>query len=146
MGQDRSTLQALELLIPPTETDMLREFSCWAERVELAVTEQASLFRIFSWDRVVDALLRLRLRLVGCLAPATIVLQIQEYGGIVLEVCNGGLAASCTRLEDYHDRLDTADVVWCDPRVAMRLLFGPLPPYAVMPLPAVVAGALSSWC
>lgn len=141
------SVQELQLLLPPTDLATARELSNWAERSEVTTTECAAMFLIIAWDRVVDAMLKLRLRMLGCLAPASVVIQIVGYGRLLLCVSDAGKSAYASRLEDRgaHPE-DAPDEIWCDSRMATRLLFGPLSPMTVMPLPPVVAGALSAWC
>eukprot|EP00927_Polykrikos_kofoidii_P054109 TRINITY_DN48587_c0_g1_i1.p1 TRINITY_DN48587_c0_g1~~TRINITY_DN48587_c0_g1_i1.p1 ORF type:complete len:426 (+),score=57.41 TRINITY_DN48587_c0_g1_i1:44-1321(+) len=143
----QESVQELQVLVPPTESDMLRRLSTWAERAEVISTECASMFLILQWDRVVDAMLKLRLQILGWLPPGSVVLRIEGFGGIVLCV---GREASCSRVEDpgppHNNEKLACEEILCDSQTATRLLFGPLPPTTVMTLPPVVAGTLSAWC
>jgi hypothetical protein len=72
----------------------------------------------------------------GPLLPGRVVVEIEKYGRICLEVDSS--TARCVRTRKSADVTGPAAAI-------MRLLFGPLPPGAVMPLPAA-ARPLAAWC
>ena len=93
-------------------------------------------WQMFDWPAMVEALLQLKLHAGEPLPAGRVTVEIEDYGKICLEV--DGIAARCTKTRK------AADVSGPAPDI-MRLLFGPLPPSAVMSLPAT-ALPLSAWC
>jgi predicted N-acetyltransferase YhbS len=102
---------------------------------EQAEVRASGNWQIFDWVAVVDALLQAQ-HLTAPLVKGTVVLGIEGYGALQLQVDGG--AARCIATDAAADLL-------CDAPTAMRLLFGPLPPTHVLPLPAAAA-PLESWC
>lgn len=92
-------------------------------------------WQVFAWAEVVDALLKLR-RASGPLAEGAMVIEVEGYGQLQLKV--EGERAGCVSTEEQPD-------LRCAAPAALRLLFGPLPPSLVMPLPGRAA-LLESWC
>ena len=90
---------------------------------------------ILDWQATVNALLKTRTA-QSPLLDGSVVIEIEEYGRILLEV--DGENTRCVRTDD-----DAA--LSTDPATAMRLLFGPLPPSTVLTLP-VRAALLEQWC
>jgi hypothetical protein len=91
-------------------------------------------WQVIDWAAVTDALMKMR-RLSGPMADGAVVVGIKDYGAIRLQADRD--EAGCAAADEDPD-------VSCDAPTAMRLLFGPLPPSLVMPLPEVAA-ALESW-
>ena len=92
-------------------------------------------WQVFDWVTVTDALMRLRHKSEP-MAEGTTSLKIEGYGTIQLTV--DADVAACTASETPGD-------ITCDAPTAMRLLYGPLSPNLVMPLPEQ-ARQLESWC
>ena len=92
-------------------------------------------WQIYDWEQTVGALLRLRAQL-SALPDGEVVLGIGGYGTLEIRVTDGQV--HCARSEA------PAPVTW-SPFEAMRALFGPLPPEAVVEVPREIA-AINSWC
>ena len=92
-------------------------------------------WQVFDWERVVDALLKARLTR-SFLADGKLALSIEGYGAIEIEVGDG---------EAHCRRITGPPALRCDALLAHRLLFGPLRPSQVMPLPPE-AQPLEAWC
>lgn len=93
-------------------------------------------WQIFDWPAVLGALLSLRHR-VASLAPGRVTLRISDIGrAIRLEATDSAVRVDWT---------DAPADVSLDAKSAMRVLFGPLPPSAVAPLPPS-ASLLNAWC
>ncbi|MBN1465247.1 GNAT family N-acetyltransferase [candidate division KSB1 bacterium] len=90
-------------------------------------------WQIFDWQRVVDGVLKLKHQSMQ-LMKDTFRLGIDGYGVVELKVDD--CAAECVRTQKRAH-------FSCDPRTAMRLLFGPLPP-AMSGL--LDHSTLNSWC
>ena len=90
---------------------------------------------VFDWQNALDALLKTRAA-QGPLVDGAVILQIEDYGSVLLEVTGDNVR--CVRT-DGEPALRT------DQSTAMRLLFGPLPPSAVLALPPAAA-PLEQWC
>lgn len=123
--------------LPPWRADgeLGRELSSFAEQTSIG---PAYNFMIFKWAEVVDAFLKLRAATAPvALCPGTVAIQIQGYGGIVLEVspngeasCRAGSASAVLRLTELQ---------------AMSVMFGPRAPWATVELPTEAA-LLGAWC
>lgn len=92
-------------------------------------------WQVFDWITVTDALMKTRC-LSGLMADGAVVVDIDGYDAMRMYV--DGAEAGCVATDARPD-------VTCDAPTAMRLLFGPLLPSLVMPLPAQ-AKAFESWC
>ena len=92
-------------------------------------------WQIFDWEATLDALLKARGTL-GPLSDGAVVLEIEGYGKVLLEV-DGGVARGV--------RTETEPALQTNAFTAMRLLCGPLPPSAVLALPPDAA-PLEQWC
>ena len=92
-------------------------------------------WQIFNWVATLDALLKVRAT-VGPLVDGRAVIAIEDYGHISLEVAGG--EAVCTASKDAAD-------LHAGAFTAHSLFFGPLPPSAVVDLPAQLT-ALEQWC
>lgn len=90
-------------------------------------------WRIFDWQGVLRALLALRRETTG-LPPGEIVIGIEGYGNLRLTV--SAERAVC-------ERTDESAAVEMTESVAMRTLFGPLPPAATG---AISGSVLDGWC
>ncbi len=92
-------------------------------------------WQVIDWIAVTDALMKMRRR-SGPMAEGSVVVGIEGYGAIRLQA--EGDEAGCAAADEDPD-------MSCDAPTAMRLLFGPLSPSLVMPLPEKAA-LLESWC
>ena len=90
---------------------------------------------IFDWENVLDALLKTRAA-QGPLVDGAVIIEIEGYGRLLLEVDGENIRCA---------RTDAKPALSADPTTAMRLLLGPLPPSAVLALPAGAA-LLEQWC
>ncbi|MFW6255455.1 MAG: GNAT family N-acetyltransferase [Candidatus Sumerlaeota bacterium] len=115
----------------PCRLDLLRLFGKYSERVEF---DSCSNWLIFDWEKVIGALLQMRARM-GPMPDGRVLIGIEDYGTLVLEV-SGGKTAS--------EKTDGPADIECDSLTATRLLLGPLPPASVMELPAS-ASLLQHW-
>ena len=118
--------------VPPFAAETVRLFAPVAERVE---THAAGHWQVFDWPVVVEAFLQVR-RTLGPSAEGTMFLGIE--GGPTLRITAEGETTACRTT-------DEAAGLVCPAPVAMRMLFGPLPPAAAAPHGAHL-GLLSSWC
>jgi len=92
-------------------------------------------WNIIDWVAATHALMKVR-QSMGHLEDGVATVEVEGHGAIRLQVTGG--EATCVAAQDRSD-------VVCDGPTAMRLLFGPLPPGAVLDLPRE-AGVLESWC
>ena len=118
--------------LPATGGTLARELGLCCERVGLHPTGN---WRIFDWVTVLGALLQVQRQGLPLL-PGRVVLGIEEYGAVALEV--DGDQARCEHTTD-------APCLQLPASTAMRLLFGPLPPGEVASLPRAAA-VLAQWC
>ncbi len=116
----------------PLATDLVHRLGQFCEQVSPRTTGN---WQVFDWVAAVDALIKLK-RQIGPLADGSFVIDIAGCGAIHLQV--DGAQARCTATDDAPDLSLSCDA-------AMRLLFGPLPPALVLPLPSAAA-PLESWC
>jgi hypothetical protein len=105
------------------------------ERAESVAIRHSGNWQIFDWARVIGAFLQLRHSLAP-LADGRVVVGVAGGGAFRLEVA--GERAVCAPTSDPPD-------VQTDAARLTRLLFGPLPPHLVMPLPSA-GRLLSAWC
>ena len=124
--------QGANFVMADTATGLQRRLSALAEGVQVSPSGN---WQIYDWARTVEALLRLRSQMVA-LSDGEVVLGIEGYGTLVIRVRDSQV--DCQRTQD------SALVTW-SPFVAMRALFGPLPPEAVVEVPREVA-AINGWC
>jgi predicted acetyltransferase len=123
----------VEVLLQAPPGAVLRRLNGFAEHMRI---EAGGNWQIFNWVRVVDALLKAR-HTAGPLAHGSLVLGIEgAASAISLTVDSDG--AHC-RATDRDPDLSL------DPLTATRLLFGPGPTSAVLPLPQS-ASILAAWC
>ncbi len=120
------------LAVSPLEIARVRLLASWCETVTV---QPSGNWQIFDWPAVVGTLLRARAGL-GPLVPGELRLGLGGLGTLCL--CAHGDRTEC-------GWTDAAPHLECDPFTAMRLLFGPLPPAATLPLPPAAA-ALEQWC
>ncbi|MEE2710949.1 MAG: GNAT family N-acetyltransferase [Gemmatimonadota bacterium] len=92
-------------------------------------------WQVFDWVTVTDALMRLRHNSAP-MPNGTVSVGIEGYGAIQLTV--DADRATCTATDARAD-------ITCDAPTAKRLLYGPLSPTLVKPLPEQ-ARQLESWC
>merc|ERR1712216_78625 len=146
--QTHDAVETLSAKLPPTEIALINELQRWAETSEIVHT---NMFRIFAWDRVVDAFLKLKWEVSDrCLLPGTTTLQIEGYGSLELSVTKDGCSA--TRAQGSSDaaaspakegsQSGNSEILYCTQLEAMRLLFGPLPPSMCLGLRACSAMGL----
>lgn len=124
--------QAVSFHLAPATTGLHRDLSALSEGMNLSCSGN---WQIFDWARTVQALLQIRAASTG-LCDGQVELGIEGYGALDIHVAAGQV--TCTR----SDAL--AAVTW-SPFVAMRSLFGPLPPEAVTAVPDELA-VLNGWC
>lgn len=123
----------LEILLPATSSpELLRALAGLAERWHVGVSGN---WRIHDWPNVVEALLRVR-RATTALPTGTVTVGIEQGPRFALTVTE----------EDVRcEAVDQTPQLSADAMTLMRLLFGPLPPSHVLPLPPA-ARVLESWC
>ena len=92
-------------------------------------------WQVFDWVAVLDALLKAQSTLVP-LSDGAVVIEIADYGKVLLEVASGNARSILTNANP---------ALQIDAFTAMRLLFGPLPPSTLLALPQAAA-ALEQWC
>jgi predicted N-acetyltransferase YhbS len=143
-GDDRTALRLLRgwvaghsegetsIGLPAWRTGLSRLLGESCERVSV---NSSGNWQIFDWAGVLDALIRLR-QLSGALPEGAVAIGIEGYGTVRLAVKDGRAGAARTEEEP---------AVRCDTWTAMRLLFGPLPPWQVADIPAGAA-LLGQWC
>jgi GNAT superfamily N-acetyltransferase len=129
----QQTGRPLTLTHPPLPATEPRELGTVASAQYPRATGN---WRIFRWERVLAALLSVR-PAMGPVLPGLCALGIEGWGSVRLE-CDGR-AFSC------EPRPLSEASLRCDPATAMRLLFGPTRPSAVLDLPASAA-VLDQWC
>lgn len=140
-------VEALVVTLPPTCPEVVGELARWSESCRIIESPHTNMFRIFAWDRVVDALLRARLKLAGGhLPPGGVMLALEGRGQLLGLHVGPGLSGGCSAAWEVERAEAEEGVVRCNEREAMRLLFGPLPPLQQRPLPAPAAGLLAAWC
>lgn len=125
--------------ISPGSLDIIRELGVFAEKIEI---NHGGSWLIFNWERVLDAAMKTRARLIT-MRDGALNLGVKEFGVYRLEAANG--QAACRACAEKPD-------IECDASTAMRLLFGPLWPETLkdQPLENARAGSdagflLRSW-
>ncbi len=103
---------------------------------ELSAVGASGNWQVFNWPIVIDALMRAK-HVNEPMAEGAVTVQVEGQEAALRMVVD----ASGARCESHDGRAD----VTVDPLAAIPLLFGPLPPAAVMPLPKS-ARMLSAWC
>lgn len=126
------TGKTLRFSLAPWRTEALRRLSAVCESV---IIEAPNLFQIRNWEKITDALLKLKAQ-SHRMPEGELILEIREYGIIRLYV--HGEEAGCVRTEKGAE-------ICLDKLTASRFLFGPVPaslvpeagPWAmaVLPLP-----------
>jgi GNAT superfamily N-acetyltransferase len=118
--------------LPPFSGELLHHLG----RICNSVTTRASgNWQVFDWPTVTDALLRVR-HADRPMPDGRVVLGIGGQARLLLEVA--GAEARCQATDQSPD-------LECPAPEAHRLLFGPLPPSLVRPLPRRAA-VLDAWC
>ena len=117
--------------LPPWETETIARLSRHCQSLSLNPTSQ---FKIISWARLINALGRVRSRMKP-LTDGECVVDIPDEARFILRVKGGALSCEETALP--------ADLT-LDHLTATRLLFGPLPPEAVLPDLGGKSGAMLS--
>jgi predicted N-acetyltransferase YhbS len=118
--------------LPPLSRDLVHNLGRYCEQ---ASVRSSGNWQVIDWIAVTDALMKTRRRNTP-MADGSVVLAIEGYGAIQLQV--SGDEAGCAAADGPPD-------LRCNAPTAMRLLFGPLAPSQVMPLPANAA-PLEPWC
>ena len=121
----------LSLTLPPWETETIARLSRRCQSLSL---NPASQFKIISWARITNALCRVKSRMRP-LIDGEYVVDIPDEARFVLRVKSGAACCEETALP--------ADLT-LDHLSATRLLFGPLPPEAVLPGLSGKSGAMLS--
>ncbi len=116
--------------IPPVPSPLADELGRVAEGYRVRPSGN---WRIFDWEPVLGALLAWRHRATG-LSPGEIIVGIEGYGQLRLAVSAEGTVC---------ERTEAAAAVEMSAAVAMRTLFGPLPPWASG---AITGSVLDGWC
>ncbi|MCC7262223.1 MAG: GNAT family N-acetyltransferase [Candidatus Latescibacteria bacterium] len=124
--------QGINLDLNPGALGLIRWLSQYCEGVNTHATGN---WQIFAWEEVLGALLQLR-RTAGPLPAGRVVVGIEGYGGLALEV-----EGEQTRVT----RTDEQPVFAGEAALMLRLLCGPLPPSQVVALPPAAA-LLEAWC
>lgn len=125
-------LESISFSLAPWELACCQTFNRICEQMSV---KPASHFLIRNWAGLTDALLALKARLHH-LPSGRAVIGIDDYGSITLQV--DGSDGSCRLSDDAPD-------LQVDRLTATRLLFGPMPPAAVVELPDAAALLLGSW-
>ncbi|MEW6753765.1 MAG: GNAT family N-acetyltransferase [Candidatus Latescibacterota bacterium] len=118
--------------LPATRAALGRGLGRWCEHPAVSL---AGNFQVFNWQQVLEALLAAR-ALAGPLLPGRVVIGITGQERLELAVEGGQTACTATTAPPH--------VEW-DAHTALRALFGPLRPSAVVELPARAA-VLEQWC
>ena len=118
--------------IGPTRYELLRRLSAIGEG---GGANSSGNWQIYDWARTVGALLQVRC-VGGALADGDILLGIEGYGSLHVQVCTNEVV--CEKVAE------SAPVTW-DAFTAMRVFFGPLPAAAVVDVPQTL-GPLLAWC
>ena len=121
----------LSLTLPPWEAETIARLSRHCQSLSL---NPASQFKIISWARLISALGRVRSRMKP-LIDGECVVNIPGETRFMLRVRGGALSCEETALP--------ADLT-LDHLTATRLIFGPLPPEAVLPGLSGKGGAMLS--
>lgn len=121
----------LSLMLPPWETETIARLSRHCQSLSL---NPASQFKIISWARLINALGRVKGRM-RALTDGECVVDIPDEVRFILRVKGGAFSCDETALP--------ADLT-LDHLTATRLLFGPLPPEAVLPDLGGKSGAMLS--
>jgi len=125
-------LDSVSFSLAPWELDSCRTFNRICEQFAI---QPATHLLIRNYAGLADALLAIQARQTR-LPPGRVVIGIEDYGSLVLEV------------EQSHGRCRRSDepgATQVDPLTATRLLFGPMPPSAVTRLPDDVSACLAAW-
>lgn len=115
--------------LDPYRIDCIKKLYPICEEVRI---ESPSLFKIINWQKVTDALMKLKASYTD-LADGSFVLEVQGYGKIKLF----SFEKQCGCILTTED----ADLS-LDPLSASRFLFGRLPPCCVIPCPTVCSSFL----
>ncbi len=110
----------LSFTLPPWETETIAQLSRHCQTLSL---NPASQFKIISWGRLINALGRVKGRM-RALAKGECIVDIPDEARFILRVKDGAFSCEETALP--------ADLT-LDHLTATRLMFGPLPPEAVLP-------------
>ena len=121
----------LSLTLPPWETETTARLSRHCPTLSL---NPASQFKIISWARLINALGRVKSRM-RALTDGECVVDIPDEARFILRVKGGAFSCEETALP--------ADLT-LDHLAATRLIFGPLPPEAVLPGLSGKSGAMLS--
>ena len=124
---------SLRIARSPVPDAFFRELIEKSERVFVRPIHS---WRIFRWDAVLDALMRLRMH-SGPLPDGAVIVNIEGWGSIEIAVRDG--ESTCLQMGDGRK-----PHLICDSPTAMRLFFGPLIPSQVLPLPGN-ASILQAW-
>lgn len=116
----------------PIEQDLCHELGRICNSVEIKDIDN---WCIYNWEKVISAYLQTKISRIP-LQDGRVILGIKEYGNLCICVSDG--VSSCVRTQE-------AATLNVEPAQAARLLFGPLPPSAVVDLPKYEV-ILNSWC
>lgn len=119
----------IDVSIAPFMTEQIRTFSSCAQ---IMTTVTPSSFRFRRFERVADALLRVKSKTMD-IPDGELIVEISDYGRICLY--NKGGVLGC-------ERTSASPVVTVNRNDAQRLLFGPLPPESICDLPWIARAFL----
>ena len=125
-------LDSITFSLAPWELSASRTFNRICEQFFIL---PASQFLIRNFAGLTDALLAIQARLLS-LPPGEVVLSIDDYGSIALQV--EGKKGRCIKTQEEGE-------LQMDRLTATRLLFGPMPPSTVIQMPDSIAPLLNAW-
>jgi len=118
--------------VKPSDLDLVRQLGETAQSLQ---AEQSYQWKVLHWSRTVDAFLNLQ----SSSDP-------QEDGSLVLSLDDlPNLKLTSTHGSGTCEETDEPPDLACTERQAVRMIFGPQSPAAVMPVPSD-ARMLESWC
>jgi predicted N-acetyltransferase YhbS len=129
---DTENAGTVQVQVKPSDLELARRLGESAQGIQVVQSYQ---WKVFNWAKTVDAFLALREESAPR-APGTLVLGLNDRPNLKLSISEG--SATCEETDDTPH-------FTCTEQQGIRLLFGPQPPEAVMPLPAEAA-MLKAWC
>lgn len=125
------------LVLPATAFDAINYFSGVSASMQLT---SPSLFKIIHFDKVADALIKLKQKSVAHLPQGESVIGIKDWGNLLI-CCKDGKV--------YCEKTDRQPSIVLDELEATRFLFGPFAPETVTKCDAFLSALLPlplSWC
>ena len=145
-----------KVTLSPADVGVTTSLGSWAESMTIGSPSHTSMYAIYNWAPVVDALLKLQFKLAGGphikphgLAIGVVTIELAGVG--VLELSVSEKTAGCKLLKLLQLPDPEAAAVPCQPEggaALMRALFGPTPPALALGagLGPEAALLLHSWC